>query len=276
MLADEATVLGFEPEPIFARTRGGRSRALHLSMAFVLLAYFFLGNWLQTRHGYAGLAISLGVVLPAFAVGVAWFARNGLSVGQLLSLRPGAWQAWVAAPLLGVGMIWPITGALMPLQGRFLPMPSEDLDAIARILGDRSTLELFAVGALAPGIFEEILFRGVCFALLLRVTSARAAIGISALYFAALHMSVFRLAPTFLLGALLAALVWRGRSIFPAMLFHVVYNGCLLVGGTLYEDGKLDFVPIEGPVVWTVSTLLLAVGGGLLLRTQPASHGPAR
>jgi membrane protease YdiL (CAAX protease family) len=154
-----------------------------------------------------------------------------------------------------------------------LPMPTSDLAALEKMFGSQSVWKLFTVGALSPGIFEELLFRGVCLGLLLRLGDRRRAVLFSSLYFALIHLSVFRLLPTFLLGALMAMLVLRSRSIFVAMFFHVVYNGGLLLGGYYAESHELPLDP-QGVLAWVLSiTALLA--GAALLKAIVAEHDDA-
>ena len=75
--------------------------------------------------------------------------------------------------------------------------------------------------------------------------------------FAIVHMSIFRFLPTFILGVLMASIVIRTRSIFPAMLLHAVYNGlAFLVLDRIGED--------PGMMPWAVSVGLFAVGVALL------------
>jgi sodium transport system permease protein len=271
MLADETKVLGFDPEPIFARSPGGRRRALHLAMALSILAFFYVGQFLQARYEYRGLLLSLWVVLPLLAIGVLLFVRRDGRIGELLSLRLPPPQAWLAAPLLALGVMWPLVDLLFGLQSRFLPMPETDLQAMQKVLGERPLWQLFVAGAVSPAVCEELLFRGVCFGLLLRLSGPRRALIFSSIYFALMHLSVFRLVPTFLLGAIMALLVLRSASLWPAMLFHLVYNGGLLIGSALHEQGRLP-IPVEGPVVWAASVVTLLIGG-LLLRSCRAEHG---
>jgi len=263
-LRDEGTVLGFDPEPVFAKSPSGRGRALHLSMLLVVLAHFYIGNLLQSEYGIAGLAISLWL-LPVYAIGVARFAANGGRLTDIFSWRLPHPAAWLAALLLAVGMWLPMAGALAPFQARFLPMPTDGHAAIEAMLGAQATWKLFSVVALSPGIAEELLFRGACLGLLLRLGSVKRAILLSSLYFALIHLDVFRLAPTFLLGVALAILVVRSRSIFVAMLFHVIYNGGLLLGGRYAETNDFPFDP-QGVLAWSLSLAALA-GAVLVLRS---------
>jgi ABC-2 type transport system permease protein/sodium transport system permease protein len=89
--------------------------------------------------------------------------------------------------------------------------------------------------AIAPGVFEELFFRGYLFrALRANTRSARATIGVSALLFGAFHVVAgLGLAPerflsSTLLGVVLGWVCWRTGSVLPGILLHVCHNGLLL------------------------------------------------
>jgi membrane protease YdiL (CAAX protease family) len=84
-------------------------------------------------------------------------------------------------------------------------------------------LTIVLVGALA-GFCEELLFRGPIQKALLRKLNPWAAIWITALLFGAAHMELHGLPARTLLGVALGYVVWRGGSIFPAMLLHALYD----------------------------------------------------
>lgn len=267
MMSREDMVLGFDPEPLLARTQGGRTRALHVGMACAILLYFYLGQLLQARELLRGLALSLWVLLPLLAAGVMRLAHSGGSWRRTLSLRPPTPGAAVAGVCLGLGSMLPIAWAAAQ-QARVLPAPEATLKALEWAFLQASPWQLLLLVALSPAIVEELMFRGVCLGLLLRVSGAPRAILFSAIYFALIHLSVFRFMPTFVLGVVLAGLTVRSRSIVPAMLAHFVYNGVLVLGGRYGEHHDLPLDP-TGPLAWVLSVGLLGAGLALLLREGP-------
>ena len=72
-------------------------------------------------------------------------------------------------------------------------------------------------------------------------------------------MNVFQALPTFTLGVVLGMLAVRSGSVFPGMLFHLLYNGMLigvpLLGGFGYTDESLPLQAFFHPA----STALLAL-----------------
>jgi membrane protease YdiL (CAAX protease family) len=108
-------------------------------------------------------------------------------------------------------------------------------------------------------VCEELLFRGALLTAQRRDLAPRAVILWQALLFGAVHASVYRFLPTAVVGALLAALALRARSVVPGMLLHAAYNG-LLVTAAFAElewllDPRLALCAVPGML------LLLAVRG---------------
>jgi sodium transport system permease protein len=263
-LSSEEMILGFDPEPLFARTRGGRRRATMLALAVTVLVYFYAGSLVQTRLGVRGVLLSLWVLLPLLGL-TAWrFVAPSASLRSLVSLRlPGA-AAWPAVVLLALGTLLPMMGGYMRLQELALPSPSSGLAEMEALFSDLSLWQVFLLGSLSPAICEEFVFRGVFLGLLRRFGKPRAAVVTTAVFFGLIHLSVFRFVPTAALGLILALLVVRTGSILPSMLFHAVYNGSLLWGGAWVAEHGAP-IDLQGPLAWALSLFAL-VGGAILLR----------
>jgi membrane protease YdiL (CAAX protease family) len=278
LLTREEILLGFDPEPFFARTPGGRQRALFLGMALTVLGYFYFGQWLQARDVRVGLALSLWILLPAMALGVVRMVRPvQLDWRRDFGIRPAPINAALGAILLGLGLMLPIVGGLQPLVEKLLPMPAADAARMGSALSDFTVLQAFLLAALSPALMEEFVFRGVLFGLLRRENTTRFAVVVSAACFALVHLSIHRFPPTFLLGLVLAILVARHGSLLPAMLMHLVYNGVLLVGGNYYTEHWAETGPpmdLDGPLAWAISVGLLWVGAWLAGLT-PSLRPPA-
>ncbi len=93
---------------------------------------------------------------------------------------------------------------------------------------------LFIVAVAAP-VAEETYFRGMLYGLLRERYGAWPAIGASAFIFAAAHVFVFgqyilvALPQLFVLGLVLALVVERTRSLYPAILLHSLNNSLVVV-----------------------------------------------
>lgn len=83
--------------------------------------------------------------------------------------------------------------------------------------------------SLAPGVFEELAFRGVIQSSLERMLNARDAWLIQAALFSVLHLSPLIFPSHFLMGLCFGYMRKRSRSIYPSMLLHALWNGLIVV-----------------------------------------------
>jgi membrane protease YdiL (CAAX protease family) len=121
--------------------------------------------------------------------------------------------------------------------------------------------------AVSPGICEELFFRGAVLQSLRRDLPSWKIVLWQGLLFGLVHSSVFRFAPTAILGAFLAAVTLRARSLWPAMVLHAAYNASAhllhqLSAAGLPEDWA-PWLEEHGP---TLAAATCAVGVFLLFR----------
>jgi membrane protease YdiL (CAAX protease family) len=116
----------------------------------------------------------------------------------------------------------------------------------------------FLVVAVAPGICEELLFRGFMLRFFEKY-GVKISIVLSGLMFAAFHLDPFRFVPVFLLGMLLAYLTLRSGSIVNAMIHHTMNNGfavfVMSFAGSKYLQIFLQ--DVENLKYWVVAPALL-------------------
>jgi uncharacterized protein len=216
----ETTTPPFSPPP----SRPTPPNAL-LFFAVVLLLYALPGQIAQASNVVLGLAWTeiFVFLLPAavFAAG----ANLRPNAFLLLARRPT-----VAQILLGLacGVVsFAAAGALMSLSSLLLPRSWIETFDLARLFrgppGERILLGLVAT-TLAP-FCEEAAFRGYLQNALLHRRSGRAAIVISALLFAAMHLDPTRFAAVFVLGLLYGWIAWRTGTIWPSVVAHAANNG---------------------------------------------------
>ncbi len=93
----------------------------------------------------------------------------------------------------------------------------------------------FVVFALLPAVCEELAFRGFILTGLLRRFRPRTSIILSSFLFALFHMNVFQFLPSFFLGIVLGLVTVRSKSVFPAIVFHLLYNSLLIEVATNRE-----------------------------------------
>jgi sodium transport system permease protein len=164
----------------------------------------------------------------------------------------------VAGLLIGCAT-WYLNMRLVEL----LPLPDGSTTGLQRyVIETPLALAILAI-AIVPAICEELLFRGV----LLRALATRfvpaATIAISAIVFAAYHLSLLQLVPTLSLGLILGLLAIRARSAIPTMLAHLLNNGIAV----LIARDELPAIN-RWLARFPTATLVIAaglVGGGILL-----------
>jgi len=92
-------------------------------------------------------------------------------------------------------------------------------------------------GVLVGPLAEELVFRGFFFQGLRGAYGTTKAVLVSSAVFAAIHLDLAALIPTFLLGCMLAFVFDRARSVWPGAILHVLLNavgiGALLLSSLL-------------------------------------------
>jgi len=83
--------------------------------------------------------------------------------------------------------------------------------------------------ALMPAIFEEIAFRGIIFNQLVKLTSLKSSILISAILFTILHFSLISILWIFPLGLLFGYFRARYRTLWFGILGHFIYNSSVIL-----------------------------------------------
>jgi membrane protease YdiL (CAAX protease family) len=192
----------------------------------VMLATIGLGGILatalETEHPALDLAITLvdAVIILAFC----WNDRRTLA--PLLRASGFTWSTWWCAPLvcaLLAGLFEVYFGALQGLGLPLLQMTESFLEA------GWPLWTAFALVSLAPGIFEELAFRGVIQTRLAQVMKPGEALLVQAGMFSVLHLSPLIFVSHFAMGVGLGWLRQRTESLYPGMFLHVAWNAFVLL-----------------------------------------------
>ena len=154
-------------------------------------------------------------------------------------------------------------GALIPsmwLQEQIPELPNWLDNEFDMILSNR--WGYLAIGLLAP-LSEEIVLRGAVLKELLKSPklSPRAAIAISAVFFALIHMNPAQMLHAFLIGLLLGWMYWRTGSILPGVAYHWANNSIAYIMYNIYPDPDMRLIEVLG----SQQHVLMAVGFSLLI-----------
>jgi len=225
LLSREETLFFVQTAPRHRKDFGYPIAALFV-IAFLLM--FYVGQVSTIINVFWGILVIQICIVLLPALGLLRWLRQPFR--KTLSWNKAPMRMLIAAPLMAPGLV--LLGAGVEyLQNFILPTP----DIFEKMFTDMIIpknqplwLTLLAVG-IAPGICEEIMFRGVILGLLRKKWPAMRSCVIVAVLFGMFHMSSYRLVPTALLGFILGILVVRSKSIFPSMLLHAFNNGISVV-----------------------------------------------
>lgn len=248
-------VFGLKPPPGVPRPERPPVQAAVLGVLVGIVWMVQVGGRLFDAPAWAQVVVpQLGLVL--IAVGLPRLAMVRLERG--LKLTSPSRTAWLAGALFGVGGIG-ISLAIGELQEELIGKPDQAMAGrIAGLIEALGPLPIVILCvAVVPAVAEELLFRGLVLQAFRGMLKNKGAILVSAVLFGAFHMSAHRFFPQAALGALLALLVIRTRSIWPAVLAHALHNG-VLVGWALSSDDLAQ--DVERPLM-----LALFAGGVVLV-----------
>jgi membrane protease YdiL (CAAX protease family) len=185
-----------------------------------------------------------------------------LDVREALSLRPVPFASWLAV-LVGAPSALVVAIGVSRAANRVFPVPRQLIEEFGKALFPEGIplWQMLLFVAVLPGICEEIAFRGLLLHGLRRRLRPVALCVVVGLVFGVFHFTLFRIASTAFLGALLAAVTVMTGSIFPAMLWHALNNGLSVVAATMgmsedalpWWSALVALVPLAGSF-WVFST----------------------
>ena len=246
--------------------------------ALAALLFFYGARPLVVAYGENGLALAQWLLLALPALLLVIGGRH--DARQTFALNWPQARSFAGAIAIILGGI-PISWLIAWLQGLVFTIPVEFLEAMQQLIVAedlRRMIWVLLVLAITPAICEELVFRGVLLSAFATRLSGTATVVLSSVVFGAFHLSsvtVVRLLPTIWLGLLLGIVVWRTRSIFPAMLMHLINNALVV---TLVSTPALRqlFTDRGGQPPWLlvgIAPLLLAAGWlALPGRGKPVAH----
>ncbi len=229
---------------------------------FALSAALLLGGSGFVRvDGLLGVALVQWVCLGLPALVGARLL--GGSMVRVLGLTRAPVRALVGAVLVGLTAWLPLV-LLLAVQEQFVPAPASLRESLEQLVSSRggSIWPVLAALALAPAVCEELLCRGVVARALARPLGLGGATVVSALLFALLHGSAYRLVPTFLLGLVLGVAALRQGSLLPAILLHGAHNAMLVF---IESDSGAAVTGALARAPMVACVLVAAALGGLLL-----------
>lgn len=187
-----------------------------------------------------------------------------LPVFLLARKNPGLYEAYRPNP---ISLFNVICVAVLALLGVFLvndltvlwsiPFQKLGLDVFAGSFPTPANTRELALSiitlAAIPAVCEEFLFRGAVLSAF-ESGGTRHAVILSSLLFALLHGSIIGAPSQFILGVILALLVFWTDSIYAGLIYHTVHNAAAVI---------LDYLQAQMPETAGASTDLFTAIGGL-------------
>lgn len=252
----------------------GLSAALALLMAMFPAHFFaagFLGQAFDGQPAARLVASGLLTVLlfAGFPAAAAWWRRFAWRPALGLTRPDGAWAGvGFAAVLLGCGA-WPLVYEVVLLMHAIgiRAVDDDKRQLVEQLVAGWRQVPLpllIACLGIAPGVCEEIFFRGWMFGAVRRSWSGWATVLSTGLAFGLFHVILAggaapeRLVPSTLLGLLLGWCRWRTGSVWPGLAIHVLHNSTLLTLAA-YRD-ELAKLPLGGenathlPATWLIAS----------------------
>lgn len=265
----EDLMFGVEESPERRWSSGRFGRELFLLCSSIFLLMFYLSQSMVVTHHVWGLILTQVFVVfaPGFFLVYFWLKLPLKSVFALSKPRGGFLTCLSA--LLTAPLTFTVAVLLASAQAQFLPNTKALEKIMEQVLGLSSEplwLLIIAI-ALAPAIFEELLFRGVIYSLLSkRLPSVKLIVAVGTL-FGLFHLSVMRFLPTASLGCLITFMRLRSASILPCMFLHAGHNGLAVLLTRLHISEPSAELIFAAALVGSLGFL------SFLYLTKPVSKG---
>ena len=212
-------------------------------------------------------AIATEGMLVVAAVAVPLVARA--PVYEALGLRRAPVLCFVLG-VVGVIAIGPTSDLLVTFAREHIPrLTFGTLEALDHVLADAPVWAAWPVIALAPGVAEELVFRGM-FQRAIRTPVL--ALVLSSVLFSVFHLDPHQALGTLPTGFYLAWLAWRTGSTFVPMLGHIANNSAALAAAkipALHAAVLPWWLVLAGVVVAVVCLVALEA-----VRPRPAPQNP--
>ena len=204
-----------------------------MTFALDLLGGYTVRSALKVVGGSVARALAVGAILVAvYAVqlGVVWVVahRHGIGLADSVGIRRvPRLRAWVGSAI-GLAVVVRVLALVYSevVISSGLKLQGQSTDPLRYFApGSMGSLMLVILVVLVAPLVEEIVFRGIVLASLRERWGDRAAILVSSLVFAALHLNLFSFLPIFAVALVLGSLFVRSRSLWVNIACHSAFNG---------------------------------------------------
>jgi membrane protease YdiL (CAAX protease family) len=240
-----------------ARVQTRRNALVCLFACFAVGALIAIPDSADAAESFAD-EFGFGVFLAMLAFALA--ARSPLGLKTRLGLGPSRFS-WGVLALVVLGTLC-LSFALDGVYRLFEPRESSIISQFeTELAGIRGRALAFALlsFALAPGLAEELLCRGLLQRGLEIRYGTATAILLAALFFGALHLDPIYSFIAAVLGLYLGSVAHLAGSVRPSIACHVANNAVAVVGAAVLPE----FGPVATPWIAVAAVASLGVLGGL-------------
>ncbi|MGV8122888.1 MAG: ABC transporter permease subunit/CPBP intramembrane protease [Candidatus Xenobiia bacterium LiM19] len=224
----------------------------------VLALFYFVGVPLQMKHQQLGLVASLIIclMLPAFFL----IRRFKYDIRKVFKLENPGPLPLILAPLIAWACII-ISQIYAGYQEQIFRTPDEVkkfMETIVVASNARELIIALLVVAATPAIFEELAYRGFVLSGLESSLKRPVLCLVVGFLFGINHVNLYTLIPITFLGAVMAYVVVKTGSIYPAMLIHFIVNGTQVVLAN-YLTKEITIPPYAALIALVVLAICLRV-----------------
>jgi sodium transport system permease protein len=207
--------------------------------ALIVFSFFYSGPFFFDRFGIPGISVThvVSLLIPGIIIG----KISEKNLKELYLLRMPVNNRYL---ILGIAL-WFVTLMVSAVYSyyasSYLPEEVELMESFDYLFSNTSFSTQMVIIALIPAIVEELLFRGLILSSLLQEKSVKTGLILSSFMFAAMHFSLIKLIPTFLLGLVFAYTVYKTKSVFSGIILHFINNAVAVWTTYYFQNYDIEF-----------------------------------
>lgn len=181
---------------------------------------------MQLKLLLIGLALS-HIIIVGMPILAAWYGK--IDFKRTFSLNNFGMKNLPAIIITAIGAFIVGNIACMPISNIVNDSMSTYSDSMSTLMSSQSIWVVWFVIGIVPAISEETLFRGYLLSSLRQKTKPIVYIIVTALMFGIYHMNLYQGCYAFLLGLVLAYVVYKTNSIFASAIIHFICNSMAVI-----------------------------------------------
>ena len=229
------------------------------------LSHIDLGEIINTSLTMdASLVISVFSAIVCIVVFLVWFIKQMKTDDSTIALPPMKFKHILLIVILGIGLQ---IGCSYILNFIAMVKPNWFYNyglIMEQLGGGTSIVSLIYIAIIGP-ISEELIFRGVLFNKTKKALPLFLANVQQAFLFGLYHMNIIQGVYAFIIGMVLGSVCYGFKSIYPAIILHVIINICGLLLGQITIDEQYQ-TPLVFSIIIIISLISIVISMFMLKR----------